>query len=68
MAEYIYPYISHPPVSKGDYPHWLKPTVFVGYIPVTRFGEAGEGKNRSATLLGLNLPDNVFFAHVPNGV
>ena len=57
MTKYIciYIYISHPPVSEGDYPHLLKPTLFVGFIPVTRFGEAAEGKSRSATLLGLSL-------------
>lgn len=55
MTEYIYLYISHPPVSEGDYPHSLKPTLFVGFIPVTRYGEA-------AALLGLSLSDNVFFA------
>lgn len=33
-----------------DYPHSLKPTFFVGFIPVTSLGEAGKG--RSAPLLG----------------
>lgn len=31
------------------------PTLFVGFTPVTRFGEAAEGNGRSATLLGLSL-------------
>lgn len=38
----VYIYISHPTVSSGDYPPLLKPTLFVEFIPVPRFGEAVE--------------------------
>ena len=61
MTEYIYLYIFHP-LSEGDYPHSL----FVGFIPVTRFGEAGQGKSRSASLLGQILLNTVYLAHLPN--
>lgn len=62
MTEYIYLYISHP-LSEGDYPHSLS----VGFIPGTRFGEAGQGESRSATLLGQILLHAVPSAHLPNG-
>lgn len=66
MTEYIYIYISHPPVSEGNYPHSLNPTLFWGVYPCHQFGE---GKSHSATLLrGLNWPDNVFFAHIPSDI
>lgn len=50
MTEHICLFIFHL-VSEGAYPHSVKRTLFVGFIPVTRFGEARKGKSGSAALV-----------------
>lgn len=60
MTEYVYLYISHAPAFDEDYLPQLRSTLFVGFIPVTRFGEAG-GKSLSAVIpLESRLSANLF--------